>query len=230
MSYAFPYGYRKTVPYNLPSQSNSRLNSTNGKLQVLGEGIIQVEPDIALISLGVQNRGMKLRQVQQENAEITSNIIATLKNIGLPSDDIKTQSYNIFPQYEYIDGQQIFKGYLIEHILRVIIRDIDLIGEIVDNAVDNGANVINNITFAIADPSNYYQQALLKAIDAATSNAMFIGRNMNIAISPIPIEIIEQSFLPISPYSLTLAKTDIATPIQPGQMDITARIEATFSY
>ncbi|WP_341876966.1 SIMPL domain-containing protein [Defluviitalea saccharophila] len=232
MPYSFPYGYRKSVPYNLQTRTNGTLNSNanHGELRVLGEGFIQAEPDIALVSLGVQTRGMELRQVQQENAEISSKIIAALNGIGVSSDDIQTQSYNIFPQYEYINGQQKFNGYVVEHILRVTIKDINLVGEIVDLAVESGANVINNVTFAIANPSQYYQQALLKAIDDATAKAMFIGRNMNINVSTIPIEIIEQSSIPFSPYSVTLAKTDIATPIQPGQMDIAARVEAVFTY
>ncbi|MBM7687057.1 SIMPL domain-containing protein [Defluviitalea raffinosedens] len=232
MPYSFPYGYRKSISNNFQARANGTLNSYShhGELKVLGEGIIQAEPDIALVSLGVQTRGMELNQLQQENAEISSKMIDTLKNIGISSDDLQTQSYNIFPQYEYINGQQKFNGYVVEHILRVIIRELNLIGRIIDQAVDSGANVINNITFAIANPTIYYQQALLKAIDDATSKAMFIGRNMNIDISTIPIEIVEQSSVPISPYSVTLAKTDIATPIQPGQMDIIARIEATFRY
>mgnify|MGYP001301545774 CR=1 FL=1 len=232
MLYSFPYGYRNAIPYSLQARTNGTLSSNpnHGKLKVIGESSIQAEPDIAVVSLGVQTRGMELRQVQQENTEISSKIISTLNNLGVSSDDIQTQSYNIFPQYEYINGQQKFNGYVVEHIFRLTIRDIHLIGEIVDQAVDSGANVINNVTFSIANPSMYHHQALLKAIDDAIAKAMFIGRNMNISISTLPIEIIEQSNLPIAPYNITLAKTDIATPIHPGQMDISARVEVTFIY
>lgn len=232
MPYLSPYGSRQTPFPNAQSNNkhSSCLNISCGKLKIFGEGIIQVQPDMAVVSLGVTTEGKELKDTQEENTKTTSMIINTLKNLGIPSTDIQTQSYQIFPQYDYIEGKQIFRNYRVEHILRVKIGDMNQIGEIIDSAVESGANSINNISFTIADPKKYYQQALLKALEDASSKARTIGIDINVKISQVPICIIEKSSQDISSSDITLLKAETFTPIQPGEINIIARIETIFTY
>lgn len=201
------------------------------KLKVEGRGTIRVQPDTAVIIIGVSTEDVQLRTAQEENTRITTAVLNTLRNLGVPSRDITTQAYVIEPQYDFIDGRQVFRGYRVLHSLRITIRDINRIGEIIDSAVASGANIVNNISFTVSDPSLYYRQALNAAIDDAQAKAVVIGRKLNIAVSQVPVQITEEDYQYVTPIQPFLAQAaPMTTPIQAGQIEITARIEAVFAY
>ncbi len=199
------------------------------KMKVEGTGIVRVQPDIATASLGVVTENVQLRQAQAENSRIITAVISALKELGVESGDIQTQSYTIEPQYDFVDGKQVFRGYRVRHILKVTIRDIRRTGEIIDASVASGANIVNNISFSVSQPSNYYQQALKAAIDDAFVKAATIGNRLQVRVNPVPERIVEERYeAPPMPFLMQAA--DTSTPIQPGQIEIAARIEAVFRY
>jgi len=201
------------------------------KLKVEGTGSVKVQPDMAVVTLGAVTENMQLKTAQEENATRINGIIETLNRMGISPEDIQTQAYAITPQYDYVEGKQVFRGYRVVHTLEVIIRDMDRIGEIIDEAVQNGANQVSGIRFTVSDPPRYYRQALEAAVDDALVKARTLGGKLNITVSPVPVRIIEEVYQaggPIVPYSLQMAEA--ATQIQTGRIEITARIDAVFAY
>lgn len=201
------------------------------KLKVAGTGKINVKPDMAVVVLGVSTENKELELAQKENAKIIKKITDALKKTGVSSEDIQTQSYTISPQYDYVDGKQIFRNYKVVHTLKITIEDIDQVGEIIDTAVKKGANIVNNISFTLSDPSKYYQIALTAAIDDALKKAMTIGKKLNVDVSKTPLYIVEKNYQYASPVEYSLAKgAEMTTPIQVGQIHVIAEIEAVFHY
>ncbi len=198
-------------------------------LKIRGMGSISVEPNIADITLGVVTEDKELEAVQKNNSVITNNVISTLIGLGISKNDIKTVSYNISPQYESIDGELQLTGYKVSNNLRITIRDIANTGKIIDAAVNQGANAVTNINFTISDPSKYYKKALQRAIDDSKAKATTIAKNLNVYLFQIPIYIEEILNQPISPYTPTLLR-EAATPILPGEIEISSTIDAVFSY
>lgn len=201
------------------------------KMKVEGRGSIRVEPDIAEVTLGVSTENKQLKPAQEENAARVDGIIGTLRRMGVSAQDIATQAYVIEPQYDYIEGAQVFRGYRVLHSLNITIRNIARVGEIIDAAVESGANIVNNIRFTVSEPSVYYRQALRAAIDDAVAKAGTIGTKLRISVSQVPVQIIEREHQEIPPVQPMMLQTaGAATPIQPGQIEVTARIEAVFAY
>lgn len=201
------------------------------KMKLVGEGRIQVQPDLATVSIGVITENIQLKIAQEENTRRMNQVLNTLKEMGVSSDDIQTQSYLINPQYDYMDGKQIFRGYRVQHELKITLKDMNTIGEIIDAAVLNGANQVSSITFSVEFPSIYYQKALVASVDDAIAKARTLGKKLGISISDVPVQIVEESYqngFPIQPY--LLQRAEAATQIQPGQTEIIARIDAVFSY
>jgi len=214
------------VPY-----MKAYINTVTCRMKIEGKGSIRVQPDIAIVVLGVVTEKKELKPTQEENAAKMTAILKGLGEMGIPLKDIQTRSYNIFPQYDFIEGQQIFRGYRVEHTLEVTIGDISMIGQVIDNAVQSGANRVESIRFTISNPSMFYRQALNVAVDDAISKAETLAAKLNIDVSRIPLQIMEishESLGPIIPLAYQAAEA--ATPVQPGQIEIQARIEAIFAY
>lgn len=202
------------------------------KMKVAGQGSIKAQPDLAAVIIGVTTENKQLQIAQEENARIINQVLNTLKKMGVSSNDIQTQSYRINPQYDYVEGKQIFRGYRVEHSLRITIRLINRIGEIIDAAVASGANNVSSIEFSVKDPSGYYQRALAMAIDDALAKARTLGQKLRIVVSDVPVQIVEEGFQNKSqpePYVLQATAGD-TTQIQAGQIEITAKVNAIFSY
>lgn len=197
-------------------------------MELQGEGIVMVKPDLAVLHLGVETTNKDLTLAQEENAKIMQEIIASLKRTGIDEEDIQTERYTINKQIDYVDGQQIDKGYVVRNILQITLRDIDRAGTVIDTAVEHGANVVNGISFEIEDPSRYYQQALNLALMDAGEKAMTMGKQMGVQVFRVPIRIVEESVSGGIPYYAKTIRSE--TPIEPGQNEISAKIKALFSY
>jgi uncharacterized protein len=202
------------------------------KLKVEGKGIIKTSPDTATILVGVSTEDKSLETAQRENARITQEVINSIKKLGIPSKDIQTQAYVITPEYDYVDGKQVFRGYRVINNLKVVVRDIQKVGLVIDTAVKSGANVVDNISFSVSDAAKYYQHALKLAVEDSQDKARAIADKLNVRLNVIPIEIVEQSTTDNRPlFGVSAMKSaEFSTPIEGGEIEITARIEATFNY
>ena len=203
----------------------------HNRLKVFGKGSVNVKPDAAEVVIGVITENIKLEAAQEENAKTTQRVIDSIKAIGVLPKYIQTQNYSIRPNYDYINGSQIFRGYEVSNYLKVIIRDITFAGEIIDTAVKNGANIISGISLIVSDQTKYYYEALRLAVVDSQNKASVIANELNVNLNIIPIQIIEQDKGNITPITgMTFKYESGATPIEAGENKITADIEAVFIY
>ncbi|WP_047980352.1 SIMPL domain-containing protein [Ornithinibacillus contaminans] len=204
------------------------------KLTVIGEGTVSVQPDQATITLGVVTENANLRQAQERNAQIATRIRNSLLEQGIPRENIQTSEFRVDMNYDYKDGVQQFRGYRVTNLITVTISDLARIGELVDIAVDNGANTVRNINLTLANQDTYYNEALTRAIQNAQQKAVVVGQTLGVDLNQTPVQIQElTSRAPIEPRPMVLGiSTEQATttPIETGQLKITASVEAKFVY
>lgn len=227
-SYSTPNQYPAYGPYSAGIRPIAGLNSC--RLRVGGKGSVSAEPDKATVILGVTTENTQLETAQRENADKIASVIAAIMKLGVPRESIQTQAYNIQPVYDYIEGKQVFRGYQVTHNLKVDITNIGMVGRVIDSAVAAGANYVSGVNFTVSDTAGYYKEALDAAISDAISKAETIGAKLNVYVYPIPIQIIEQGYQQSPPTPYYVQATGQATPVEPGLIEITASIEAIFSY
>ncbi|KGX90542.1 hypothetical protein N781_07040 [Pontibacillus halophilus JSM 076056 = DSM 19796] len=219
--------YRGSIP-----QASMRATSDR-TLFVSGSGIVQAEPDLANIQLGVVTQDQELTTAQQQNGQRMNDVMAALTKLGIDAEDIQTVDYTIYPQYDYIDGKQEFSGYQVTHTISVTIKQLDQTGLVIDTGVANGANRVSNIQFTLQDPELYYEQALTAALKDAIQKANLISSELQLQLDPVPTKIVERTQSTPAPYQ-TLTKAEAAAPpstsIEPGQLQITANVDTTFQY
>lgn len=200
-------------------------------LKVSGSETLQAAPDQATITLGVMTENEDPQQAQQANSQAIANVIASLKSAGIPEEHMKTSEYRIDPQYDYIDGKELFKNYKVQHIIQVQTTDIEKIGSLLDTAVKSGANTVTSIRFSLSNPEAYYNQALSLALNNAYEKALSMAQTIGISLNPIPnqVEEVSETAAPMLYQSSSFAKMAV-TPIQPGELNITASIRVEYTY
>ncbi|MCG7342619.1 SIMPL domain-containing protein [Sporosarcina sp. ACRSL] len=200
-------------------------------ITVVGHGEVFVEPDIATIQLEVQTISERLREAQQENARIMNNVLQSLYQLGIPRENIQTAAYTIFPRYDFINGEQVFRGYEVTNSISVKISDILQVGTVIDTAVKNGANRVTSIQFAVEDVERPKQEAIVKALENAQVKARTIANALNLQIDPQPVKIIEveNGGQPI-PLLKAVAFESVTTPIEGGQISIRSTMRVQYEY
>lgn len=222
--------------YELKDYYNNNLANNNleimNRFKVFGEGNISVKPDMAEVIVGVTTENVQLEAAQMENARITTQVINSLIDAHIERKNIQTSSYNIRPNYDYINGKQVFRDYEVSNNLKIIIINIASVGEIIDTAVKNGANTVSGVTFRVSDNRRYYYQALTKAIVDAQNKAAIMADRLSVKLNITPIQVKEQlrggDIVPF--HTMTFKAVSESTPIEIGENKITAEIEAVFAY
>lgn len=214
-----------------PGDRNT-LSQRNNIIKVKGEGEIAVQPDTASVNLGVVTESKELIGAQQQNSIVGNKVIDSLIALGIDRNQIQTFDYRIEPDYDYDQGKQIFRGYKVTHILEVKIDDLSIIGNVVDTAVQNGANYVANVQFTTRYKDSYYQQALVMALNNASSKATTIANTLRVTLNPTPILVTEGTDViqPFESQQVAFAKGVSSTQILPGQLLIKASVSADFKY
>lgn len=200
-------------------------------ITVRGDGEVFVKPNYAQIQIEVSTEGKDVRGAQQENANIMNRVIQSLLQLNIPREDIQTAAFNVLPQYDYVEGKQIFRGYEVTNALTVKVRDTNKIGSVIDTAVQNGANRVSGIQFKIENADPYYQQALRLALQNAQTKAKTIAETLKLTLHPQPIEVVEERETgPILYKTVAMADQTFSTPIEPGQIMINAIVRVKYQY
>jgi len=206
-------------------------NKSDNRFKVFGKGAVTIKPDAAELVIGVITENSQLEIAQEENANKTQQVINSVLRMGLLAKYIQTENYNIRSNYDYIDGKQVFRDYEVSNNLKILIRNIDLAGEIIDTAVKNGANNVSGINFIVSDQSTYYYEALRLAVTDAQNKANVMADKLKVKLDIIPIQINEQERGIIAPLgAMTFKNINVTTPIEVGENKIIADIEAVFKY
>ena len=138
-----------------------------------GTGIVNAEPDIARFSIGLEARNETLKPAQDEVTNESVAITEMLREAGIEDKDIQTTSYQVTPVETY-DRNGNFDGiesYVVRMSISITVRDLELVGELLDESVTLGADYVSSIQFSVADPTPYIQEARQAAIADAKMKA-----------------------------------------------------------
>lgn len=196
-----------------------------------GEGKVVVIPDQAVISMGVQETGTNLKQVQELVNKKMTNLNKSLKDMGIEAKDIKTTGYNYYPDYQ---EKNKFRAYAT---VSVVVRDMDNVSPAMDLIGSLGLDNVNGPTFGLSDEllekttkearGIAIEKAKAKAEELAGLSGMHLSRIVNIVEGqnrPQPYMV--RDALPMAGGGVEMSKT--STPVEAGSSEVV--VEITLSY
>ena len=149
----------------------------DGKLErtvsVSATGTVAAEPDIAYISTGVVTEADTAKDAIGRNSTVMAKVIDGLKGAGLASRDIQTSTLNVEPRYTQArDGRPpTINGYRVVNQVRLTVRDIKRLGEVLDQAITLGANQVSGISFDVGNAETLKDEARKQAMANAKRRA-----------------------------------------------------------
>ena len=214
---------------------------------VTGTGQITMEPDLAILNLGVETIEMTVAEANGAAANAMDAIMQSLMENGVEERDIQTHNFNVRPQYEWIEVEENGRrsnrrelvGYEVRNSLTARVRDLDTIGTVIDEVITAGGDAtrFNGLRFTVEDTSGLMSQLREKAVMDAMTKAQQIADVAGVGLGSLgyitdsPI-----SARSVDPYAVraeaayALETGDSATTsISGGELEVSLTVHAAFS-
>ena len=202
-------------------------------ISVSGTGEASGAPDLALVELGVSAEGKTVKEARDTAATAMNDVLDALKGDDVAEKDVQTRQFRIEPEYEYPDGTQELIGYRVTNIVEVKVRDLDRVGEVIDDVAKAGGDVaqVQGLSFTIEEPDELRAQARQKAMADARARAESLAELAGVKLGK-PISVTESTGA--SPVAFREAApmgqgVEEATPIEAGELEISVTVDVLFA-
>ncbi len=196
-----------------------------------GSSETKIMPDLAVVYLNIQSINTSAQDAKDEVNTVTDNVMTALVKLGLSRDDIETEQFSIYPNYDWNNGQKI-TGYTATQSLKISITDFQNVGKYVDAGVNNGA-LVSYINFELSqkEQNKLKAQQLAEATQDARAKADAIAEGLGKKVSGV--ESVQTNDYNYIPYPLYRAEAgtsvkEATTDITPQKIDLTAQVSVTF--
>lgn len=207
---------------------NDSMKEQVATINVNGSGSVAIAPDIAIINMGVLRQARTARKALDDNNAAMADVISAMKAQGIADKDLQTANFNIQPRYQRFKRSSTglqkppqIVGYQVSNQLTVRIRDLKLVGAILDQAISLGVNSGGNIQFTNDNPQQALTEARKKAVKHAFTKAATLTSAAGVKLGRI-LSINEQSSRP-RPVPVARARmmakdsAESAVPVQGGE-------------
>ena len=204
-------------------------------IRVQGQASMSIEPDIALLTLGVETQADTAAKAQAQLADRASKVLTALTGAGIDRAKIKTSYYRVSPVYSTKqDKQNIIIAYKAETTMQIEISDIPAVAGLVDLATNTGANAVRSLTFDRKNMEPFKTQLIEAACKDAQLKAKaalhgLTGTSTSLSLgAPISVEV-QDSFSPRNTSETMMFKA-AASPdfVSPGELEINVTVAIEF--
>jgi uncharacterized protein YggE len=212
----------------IPAHS-AEIKTITNRISVSGSGRIDVQPEMATISMSVMTRSQYAKEAQAMNALQSEQLKrALVQKFSLGENDLISSSYTVMPEYQ-VDSHVII-GYIVTHSFDMKLKDISRVGDAVDTAGQSGATSIDSIQFGLTNQKDYELKTLKLAMDDALIKAQTIAAAAGREISKV-LSVAQNGFnVQAKRYSSPEKDEAPGTDINPDLITITANLTVVYEF
>lgn len=143
-------------------------SGTGRSISVSGTAVQRLKPDRVTFSVGVQTHGLSVTGAFDAASSRINQVIDSLKKKGVTPDEMQTSRFNISTVPASRDKARSF---IVSSQVTVTRSDITSVGDLIQTAVDAGANLTGGLRFYLADDKAVRKRGLELAFRDARSKA-----------------------------------------------------------
>jgi uncharacterized protein len=208
-------------------------------LTVSATAQVSIQPDQAIVRLGVLAESAEAADAQNGVNDVMQQILAAMRALGLPDRTLRTEELSLYPIYgnqrpvsDRGEPQEPrIVGYRASNVVSVEVAELARIGEVIDAGIGAGANQLQGISFRARNDAGARAEAMRLAVEEARIQADAVAEALGVRIVGVR-EVVAGGYdvRPPMPYAgARLATAEMAaTPVEPGQVDITAAVTVTY--
>jgi uncharacterized protein len=211
-------------------------------ISVRGEGLVEVEPEIAVVWVTVMARDRERRRAVDLLAERTTRITAEIKGYGEAVEKVESGRVSVRPEFKEGKPKERITGYVAQAALTATVADFDVLGDMVAGLANREMVAVNGPDWRLRPGSPVHREARL----AAARDAMQRAREYAEAFGGTVTGLVEAAdtglltearprrpmFAFSSARAASAAARDEGAPefdFEPGKQTVTAQVEARFT-
>lgn len=205
------------------------------RFSVEGTAKKYMQPDLALVNVGATIEGLNPAEVKKSADKALNATRDQVLAVGVKAEKIRSD-YSITPKYDK-DYLKII-GYTARASMEVKTADFTQVDKILEAAITNGLNQIDNVSFIIEDPIKAKEALRTEAIAAAKAKAeklanetgMSLGKVVNISEGYAPYYDYRNSYKANAIMESAAVASDAGTSeaINPGETEIQMTVVLTY--
>ena len=200
-------------------------------ITVTGDAVISAEPNQAQIDIGVVTQARTAPDASKETAERLTRVLAEIKKLLVKDDEVKTSGYSLTPTYRYPQGgKPEIVGYSASNTVRIKTNHLEIVGRLIDAAMQAGANNVNRLVFTLKDEQAAQLDALRSASAKAKTKAEAVAASLGLKIVKIiSVTENERAVQPVFRQAMA-ARAEAAaapTPVEPGTVEVRSTVSMT---
>ena len=200
-------------------------------ITVTGDAVISAEPNQAQIDIGVVTQARTAPDASKENAERLTRVLTEIKKLLIKDDEVKTSGYSLTPNYRYPQGgKPEIVGYNASNTVRIKTNHLEIVGRLIDAAMQAGANNVNRLVFTLKDEQAAQLDALRSASAKAKTKAEAVAASLGLKIVKIvSVTENERAVQPVFRQAMA-ARAEAAaapTPVEPGTVEVRSTVSMT---
>lgn len=197
------------------------------QISVTGVGEVFAAPDMATISLGVTSTAATAKEAMDQTSAALAQVLENLKAAGVAAADLQTSGLSLQPEWTNSStGQNTIQGYTARNQLTVIVRALDSLGNVLDAAVKDGANTLNNVAFGVADPAPLLDEARLRAVADARHRAEVVTGAAGVRMGQITAMSEQASYEPRGGMMMRASMDSV--PVEGGEVSFSVSVNISW--
>lgn len=228
--FKFPTG----IPPSIGTMSTVSLGDEQiNAIVISGAGSVSAESTQATLTLGVWTEDPVAAEAVEDNAQLMDQVIEAIKGLGILEDDMKTISYNVYPNYDW-EARRV-TSYRVTNTIQIEVKEVKMVGDVIDAAAGAGANNIQGISFGLSDEevAAVTNEAYVKALQNARDKADLIAETLEIEVTGV-VYVTESSYSPYTPLrgyaEAAMDAVKAPTPIIEGTLSVSVTVQVAFSF
>jgi uncharacterized protein len=221
--------------YAASAESPTAGENTNARtIEVAGNGEAQAVPDLATLAVAIETQGPTAAEAASRNASLAQKVVEALKAKLGDKGKISTGGYTLDPEYNEPrreNEKPMITGYRAQNSITVETGSLELLGPLIDAAIEAGANRVNALDFSLRDDTKARTEAIAKAAKDAQSQAQALAASLGVKLGPIVKASTVAQVRPILGTGVRFAAaiaTSAPTPVQPGEVTVPATVSLTY--
>lgn len=200
-------------------------------ITVGGTGVAYGEPDMAILTVGVNVYAPTVREALDEADAVMGAVKAAAQVLGVAETDVRTTGLFVWREDRYDDeGNVVSERYTVRHNYQVIVRQVDVAGDVLSAVVDAGANNVDGIEFTFSEASGLAAEARRLAVEDARDRAGQLADLAGVVLGA-PLAIVEGAggAFPLYAQAGAACAEGRGGSLQVGELAVTVTLQITFA-
>ncbi|HEX7047326.1 MAG TPA: SIMPL domain-containing protein [Gammaproteobacteria bacterium] len=209
------------------------MTETLRTVAVSGEGEISVAPEIATVHLAVEARDRDLAAAQAQAGKVVDAVLELTDSLKIPRKQVSSTQLRVHPEYDWNEGRQVFRGYLVQRDIQVELQDLAKLGPLLERAMAAGVNNVSPPELNVEDPRKLHREVLQLAAADAKANAEALAETLDATLGDVQrVNAVEDAPpRPLMERMMPMSAADSASAeqtYQTGQITMRVTVQAEF--